>query len=103
MAGTLPADVQTRQGQADALARNRQLVNLLQVHPQEGIGPTRGTIAELPRVEVDNRRQQGVNDPAGRRWATRTGRIREAIGQVAPLTLLEALGPIVDRAAADAQ
>jgi hypothetical protein len=79
------------------------MVNLLQVHTQEGIGPTWGTIAELPRVVVDDRRQQRVNDPAGRRWATGTGRIREAVGQVPPLTLLEALGPVVDRAAADAQ
>jgi hypothetical protein len=52
---------------------------------------------------VNDGGDQRVNDPAGGAGASGAGCIGQPVGQVKAWTLLEVLGPVVDRAAANAQ
>jgi hypothetical protein len=67
VARALPADVEPGDGTADALARGLDPMRLLQVALQQWGGPDRGAVAVVTRVIVDDRVDQRVDNPQGRR------------------------------------
>src|SRR6266568_7468159 len=78
-------------------------MDLPQVSPQEAIGPAGRLVAEVPGVTVDHRSDERVNDSQGRRGTSGARGIRQAGDQVETAALLEALRPVVNGTAADAQ
>jgi hypothetical protein len=101
MPGPLPPDAQAVHRRTDTLARDLDPVDPLQVMDEQRRGPHRGMIARLARVLIDNRLDQRVDDPQGCGWATGSRGIQEPGPEIEPLTLLESVGPVVNRLTAD--
>src|SRR5215472_14241875 len=87
-------------GAANALARGPKPMNLLQVALQQRGRPGRGAVAVVARVAVDDRVDQRVDDPQGRRGSSAAGGIEQALRHAQIGSVPERLGPIVDGLAA---
>src|SRR5689334_7023233 len=103
MARSLPANTQATQGQAHTGPPDAQLMHLRQVLHQQPSGPDRRLIAPLPRVVVDHRVNQGLNDAMYRARPTTVPPWRDPRLQSEGLAHLELGQPCVDCLSADPQ
>src|SRR5215207_5895827 len=102
-ARALPTDAEARERVRDAALRNRELMRLRQVLPQQPGRPDRGAVAQLARVGVDDAVNERVNDAVRGARATAAWHGAEATRDVVGFTRLVLLDPVVDGASADAQ
>ena len=103
MAGAFPEQLQARDRQPDALGRDVQAVRVAQELLQEWSCPHGGLIAPVARVVVEHRLQQWVDDALGCRGTAAACAVGQALVQGGVPAALEALDPVVDGLAADAQ
>jgi hypothetical protein len=82
MAWSLPPNLQPCDRTADCLARDPDVVMILQMLPQEGGGPDRRMVAELTRVGVDDLGDQGIDVAVTRSGTTRARGVGETSSQV---------------------
>jgi hypothetical protein len=68
---------------------------------QERDGPSRGVIAQVAGILVDDLRDQRVDDAERRARAARPGGVPKTCSQIPISSLLKAFGPVIDRAATD--
>jgi hypothetical protein len=76
-------------------------MHLFQILSQKGSGPDRGVISQVARVAIDHLSDQRIDDPQGGGRTTVARGVPEARVEVEVLALLETIGPVVDRLAAD--
>src|SRR3954453_19135224 len=101
MTGPLPTDVQAIDRAADGPIGDLDRMMIPQVPTQEGGGPDRGVIAELPRVAVDYRGDQFIDGSARRPGAAQARGVEEARPQVRFGSFLESAQPVGDGLPAD--
>src|SRR5512142_2718615 len=103
VAGPLPPDVQACDGTADRLARDRDLVMIVQVAHQQGSGPGRLVVTERTRVGIDDLSDPAVDATVRRTRSARARGVGQSLPQVTLVAVVEPLPPVIDRPAADAQ
>ena len=84
MPRSLPADAEAVQGPAETPTRDCQLVNLLQVLSQQGMGPAGRTIPQQARVLVDDGSAQRIADPGNRGGAAGARAVRKPALKIEP-------------------
>src|SRR5512142_887558 len=103
VAGPLPPDVQACDGTADRLARDRDLVMIVQVSHQQGCGPDRLVVTERTRVGIDDRGDPEVDATVRRTRSARARGVGQSLPQGTLVAVVEPYQPIIDRRAADAE
>src|SRR5512135_1250175 len=103
VAGPLPPDVQACDGTADRLARDRDLVMIVQVSHQQGCGPDRLVVTERTRVGIDDRGDPEVDTTVRRTRSARAWGVGQSLPQVTLVAVVGPLPPVIDRPAAYAQ
>src|SRR3954453_1101251 len=103
MPRSLPPDSQSRDGAAHRGARDLDVVMVPQVLHQQGCGPDRRAIAEVPWVRVDDFGDPGVDGTIPRAGAARPRGVGQPLPQAEVVAPLEPLRPGIDRPAADAE
>src|SRR6266498_5949557 len=92
----LPPETESGDGQAHALPGDLEMMPLCQVVGQQGGGPHRRAIPKLPRILVDDFRDQRIDDAPRGPGAATAGALREACQEVEGRGSAEASDPIVD-------